>query len=361
VIRVGIIPNPASGKDIRRLIAHGSVFDNQEKVHIVRRVLLGLQAAGVDNVVIMPDYFGIGRRALDGVEIKMKVDILEMVIEANQDDSTRAAGIMREMGVGSMVTLGGDGTNRAVAKEIGEVPIMAISTGTNNVFPQMIEGTLAGMAAGIVAGKELPLDETTQRQLRLEVMRDGQMIDLALVDVVVSDDVFIGSRAIWDMSKVREMVLTHASPSAIGLSSVGGSLFCPRLDRQHGVYIQIGEGESLLDLTAPIAPGLVETLHITQFRLLEIGASVPVLVKPSILALDGEREVKVAANDDMRVALTNRGPYLINMHRTMEAAARHGLMMQTKAPAVSPARCLLCTLGVCQDPPMQCLIEEDLS
>jgi len=29
---IGIIPNPASGKDIRRLVAYGSVFDNNEKV-----------------------------------------------------------------------------------------------------------------------------------------------------------------------------------------------------------------------------------------------------------------------------------------------------------------------------------------
>jgi predicted polyphosphate/ATP-dependent NAD kinase len=33
---VGIIANPASGRDIRRLVAHGSVFDNNEKVNIVR-------------------------------------------------------------------------------------------------------------------------------------------------------------------------------------------------------------------------------------------------------------------------------------------------------------------------------------
>ena len=44
---VGIIANPASGKDIRRLVAHGSTFDNNEKINIVRRVLLGLDAAGV--------------------------------------------------------------------------------------------------------------------------------------------------------------------------------------------------------------------------------------------------------------------------------------------------------------------------
>jgi predicted polyphosphate/ATP-dependent NAD kinase len=52
---VGIIANPASGKDIRRLVAHGSVFDNQEKVNIVRRVLLGLQATGVEEIIFMPD------------------------------------------------------------------------------------------------------------------------------------------------------------------------------------------------------------------------------------------------------------------------------------------------------------------
>lgn len=365
MIAVGIIPNPASGKDIRRLIAHGSVFDNQEKVHIVRRVLLGLQAAGVDKVVIMPDYFGIGQRAMDGVQLKMAVEILDMTIEANQDDSTRAAGLLRQMGVGSVVTLGGDGTNRAVAKDIGDVPMMAISTGTNNVFPQMIEGTLAGMAAGIVAGKRLPLEETAQRQLRLEVLRDGQVIDLALVDVVVSDDVFIGSRAIWDMSKVRELVLTRASPGNIGLSSVGGSLFCPRLDQHHGVYIQIGDGtgsaERLVEVTAPIAPGLVETLHITAFRLLEVGAAVPLQVKPSILALDGEREVKVAPNDDIQVALTDRGPYLIDTRRTMDAAARHGLLTHMQAPPAGPERCLLCRLGVCQEPPAVCLMEDELA
>ncbi|HEY8875633.1 MAG TPA: hypothetical protein VIM32_03140 [Desulfosporosinus sp.] len=40
----GIIANPASGKDIRRLVAHATVFDNQEKVNLIRRILLGLQA-----------------------------------------------------------------------------------------------------------------------------------------------------------------------------------------------------------------------------------------------------------------------------------------------------------------------------
>ena len=60
---VGIIANPASGKDIRRLVAHGSTFDNNEKINIVRRVLLGLDAAGVSEVAYLPDTYGIVERA----------------------------------------------------------------------------------------------------------------------------------------------------------------------------------------------------------------------------------------------------------------------------------------------------------
>ncbi|HZA84706.1 MAG TPA: ATP-NAD kinase, partial [Actinomycetes bacterium] len=47
-ITVGLIANPAAGRDIRRLTAHASVVPNHEKASIVRRVLHGLAAAGVD-------------------------------------------------------------------------------------------------------------------------------------------------------------------------------------------------------------------------------------------------------------------------------------------------------------------------
>src|SRR5918998_1265194 len=60
---VGIIANPASGKDIRRLVAHGSAFDNNEKINIVRRMPLGLDAAGVREVAYLPDAYGIVERA----------------------------------------------------------------------------------------------------------------------------------------------------------------------------------------------------------------------------------------------------------------------------------------------------------
>ena len=43
---VGLVANPASGKDIRRLTGKASVFDNREKLAIVRRAVVGAIAAG---------------------------------------------------------------------------------------------------------------------------------------------------------------------------------------------------------------------------------------------------------------------------------------------------------------------------
>ena len=88
---VGIIPNPASGKDIRRLVAHGSVFDNHEKANIVGRLLLGLEAVGVERAWIMPDSFGIGLRALEDIHLKtLQVALLDLPVTHTSIESVIA-------------------------------------------------------------------------------------------------------------------------------------------------------------------------------------------------------------------------------------------------------------------------------
>ena len=319
---VGIIANPASGKDIRRLVAHGSIFDNQEKVNIIRRVLLGLQATGVDQVIFMPDYFGIGERAVNGLKLVLKTSTLQMPLRCTQEDSTEAAARFREMQVGCIVTLGGDGTNRAVAKGCGAVPLLPISTGTNNVFPYMIEGTIAGLAAGVIALQIIKLDRAVRQTKRLEIERDGQIIDIALIDTVVYDDIFIGSRAVWDISKVREIVSTRAELNHIGLSSIGGCLYPGSLDEKHGVYIKVGPGGKRV--LAPIAPGLIVQVGIEGSGLINLRKAVEVKHKPSVLALDGEREVEVGRKDNISIHLTKKGPWLIDIKATLKEAAQNG-------------------------------------
>jgi hypothetical protein len=95
MVSVGVVANPASGRDVRRLVSGASVFDKAEKGAMVHRLMAG-------------------RRR------------------------------------------GGDGTHRVVAAHCGDLPLCALSTGTNNAFPELREATVAGMATGLVVTGRLP-------------------------------------------------------------------------------------------------------------------------------------------------------------------------------------------------------------
>lgn len=59
-----------------------------------------------------------------------------------------------------------------------------LSTGTNNVFPLLIEPTVAGMAAGLVASGKVSRNETARRAKVIDVAMDGENVDLALIDAL---------------------------------------------------------------------------------------------------------------------------------------------------------------------------------
>lgn len=334
MITAGIIANPASGKDIRRLVAHGSVFDNDEKVSIVKRVLLGLEATGVERVWIMPDRYGIGLKALDSLRLGIAAGLLEMPVRFTHDDSRRAAEVLAARRAGCIVTLGGDGTNRLVARACGDVPLMPISTGTNNVFPMMIEATTAGLAAGLVASGRA--DGAVARAPRIEVYRiaPGQSLeappegalpdDIALVDAAVYDERFIASRAIWDSGKILDLVLTRAEPGNIGLSSIGAGFLAGEYPPGYGLYLRLGaEGAPV---RAPVAPGLMQTVHVAAHRLLAPGDTVRIShSRPCVLAFDGERELELRAGAGALLRLSPDGPRVVDPRRAIAIAAKAGV------------------------------------
>lgn len=321
---VGIIANPASGKDIRRLVAHGSVFDNQEKVRIVRRILLGLSEMGVDRICFMPDYYGIVGRASGEIEIDAHVFPLEFTATGEQEDSTEAARLMQEQGATCIIVLGGDGTNRAVAKGNGTVPILPVSTGTNNVFPFMVEGTIAGMAAGLLACERVPLEECSFRSTKIEVLVDGEVKDLALVDVVVYDDIFTGSKAIWDMDKVSQIFLNRASADSIGLSSIGGQIHCIGSEEPRALYLELGKKGHLV--VAAVAPGLIEKVFVRHQRVVETGEEIEIRSAPCVLGLDGERDFEVEPGKRTTLRVARDGPTVLDVSRTMTAAMKAGVL-----------------------------------
>ncbi|MBC8450122.1 MAG: NAD(+)/NADH kinase [Chloroflexi bacterium] len=325
---VGIIANPASGKDIRRLVSHATVVNNHEKVSIVRRLLLALYASGVSRVQIMPDPFGIGGRALDGLrdrpDILAATALLDMLLEGSAEDSQRAAHHLREAGAGCIVILGGDGTCRVVSKTCGAVPLLPISTGTNNVVPTFIEGTVAGLAAAYVAcHPHVAPEQLCTRHKRLIVHVDGEEVDQALVEVAVISARFTGARAIWQAEALRQIFVTRAQPVNIGLSSVIGMVRPVGPTDPGGASALVGsEGRRVM---APLAPGVVVPVTLGTITDLKPGVRYPVVdERPAVLALDGEREIVLHEGQRAEVRLERDGPWIVDVERTLRHAVAEG-------------------------------------
>lgn len=291
-------------------------------------MLAGLAAAGVRRVRFLPDSHGIVTRAVDGFQPGVEVEPLHLAVSYTMEDTVRAAGLLAEGGAACIVTLGGDGTNRAVAKACGEVPLVAIATGTNNVFPQMVDGTLAGIAAGLIASGRVP-STLARRTKRLEIWLDGALADIALVDVAISRQSFIGTRAIWDPSTVHELVLARAEPGCIGLSSIGAHL-CPLArEDERGLHLLLGDGGE--PVSAILAPGMIRTVRVQRWRALRCGDAVAIALRPCTVAVDGERELHIERAGSLEVHLTDRGPRLVDVREVLWYAAYAGLLR-------SPAR-----------------------
>ncbi|MDR3589232.1 MAG: NAD(+)/NADH kinase [Negativicutes bacterium] len=325
-MRVGIIANPASGKDIRRLVAYGTIFDNQEKVNIVRRLILSLASVGIKEIVYMPDYYGIVPAAAEQIDSRhrpvMEYLPAQICLTATQIDSFHAAQAMAESGVACIITLGGDGTNRLVAKGCGAIPILPISTGTNNVFPAMIEGSIAGLAAGVIARGIVAGPPVVSPSKKLVVYKNGIPVDIALVDAVVLKDNFIGSRAIWEVERITQIVATRGEAHNIGISAIVGNLAPITPQDKNGMAIDIGAG--CVQVRVPIAPGLIESVQIKKHSYVPIDGVVEVTTAPCVIALDGEREVEIGAGDRAQIKLTFEGPIVVNVEEALRAAVVKG-------------------------------------
>jgi predicted polyphosphate/ATP-dependent NAD kinase len=332
-ICVGIVANPASGRDIRRLVAGASVFGNADKAGIVLRVLAGLGAAGVSRALMMPAFDGLSAALERQLRAHMtaerhhgaaplpSLEALPMPLTGTADDSVRAVELMRAAGASAIVVLGGDGTHRVVAKACGDVPLCALSTGTNNAFPEMRETTVAGIATGLVAtGRTGP--DALRREAALAVEVPGGARDLALVDVACSRERFVGARALWRPDDVSELFVTFANPSAVGLSAVAGALHpLPRGGGQ-GLHVRLArdpaDAERLVQVA--LAPGLVVTVAVAGHRVLALGEEVEVAGDAGTVALDGEREIERRHREPVTVRLAP-GPLTIDVDAVMRAAA----------------------------------------
>jgi predicted polyphosphate/ATP-dependent NAD kinase len=332
---VGIIANPASGQDIRRLISAASGFSIAEKTNIVRRLCLGLSILGVDRVYMIPDNSGIagsllrsrdqGVAALD--EKWPEIELLDMPVEEKAIDTLRAVELMVQTGVQLIIVLGGDGTHRLVANACGNIPIVALSTGTNNTFPHFQEATIVGLAAGLVARGAVTPSEATRRNKVLRIEINGLCKDLALVDLCLTDELWIGSRAIWKPERVKEIFVTFAEADAIGWSSVAGHINPISRESDQGLHLTLcPPGKGQLTIYAPIAPGLILPVGIEKIHILKPLEKLLIDMPKGVIALDGEREFAFSQTEEIKIWLDLNGPLTVDVPKVLQIAAERGVL-----------------------------------
>lgn len=316
---LGLIANPVAGRDVRRLVANATTTSLVEKITRLRRVLVGAAEAGVDRVLAQPDPSRIGRRALDPLSLDLEVIDVLIPHRFDESDTVAAATAMRVGGAGAVVALGGDGTSRAVCVGWPDAPLLALSTGTNNVFPVAVEATAAGMAAGLVATGRVALAAAAHRGKVVRLALPGGARDIALVDAALLAEDSVGSLAPAAPGAIRALVLTRAEPAAVGMSAIGGLLRpCPA-GEEGGLVVRLGTDGT--PLRAPVSPGLYQTVGVVGCESVELGEEV-VLDGPGVLALDGDRRHLLGPGESVTLRVERDGPWVIDTERTLEAAYR---------------------------------------
>jgi Uncharacterized conserved protein len=332
---VGIIVNSASGRDIRRLVSYATVISNNEKMSIVKRLVLSMQSMDVHQILFMPDAFFIGSRVIADLTgsnvLSCSCEVLDSLRTDSMKDTVDAAHIMEQSGVSCVVVLGGDGTSRAASMGLTNTPLLPVSTGTNNVYPDFVEGTVAGMAAAAICRLDYPY-ECCLHDKRIEVYVNGEMKSIALVDAVVSNDRFAGSKAIWKTENIRQIVVTRCHPASIGFSAAAGCrrVILPEEDLGLAVAAQGGTR-----VRTAVASGLLDEMELGEP--VEIRLEEPFRYETredGIIALDGEREVPFRAGNTIDFVIRRNGPWRVLIDKVLEKAVDLDMFLAEDRPGL---------------------------
>lgn len=319
--RLGIIVNPFSGRDVRRVAARASTSDHHEKQQQVTRLVLGALAAGVDRIYLGHEPFRINEKAVENLPERNQVEILRYQLTHTAADTRTMCQLMWAEGCRVFIVLGGDGTSRIVADEIPEAIILPLSTGTNNVFPYRLEASVAGTAAGMVASGKVPA--ALCRPCKRIKVEFADQAEIALIDAVLLRNDFIGSLLPFAADNLSTILLTRAEPASVGISPIGGYLLPTGHHDDAGVAAECTP-EAAQRINVPISPGLHEDVGISGVRRLELGETIE-FEGPGIIAFDGDRVIKLGDGETAIGWVDRDGPGIIEADVVLAEAATQNL------------------------------------
>ncbi len=336
---IGIAANPQSGKDIRRLFSNATMISNKEKVNVIERIVSAILVTTDDvEIRVMPDKEQFFERVQRDLRGRFPAEAMERILPAdfipleNLEDTTRFAANMEEIGAGALIVMGGDGTSRAAARSFCKVPMIPVSTGTNNAFPAFLEGTSVGLAAAAMVSGIIENPQECIRECKLlEITKNGTPVDVALVDILFTTGISSGSKAVWDVREMKHVVVAQCRPDCIGFSSLVGVAAFSGEDDPWGYCADIGVDDP--NYKVPIAAGSIADVRLDSLTKIELGEDLVYDMEYNgILALDGEREVSFAKGDRLEIRLTQNGPRRIRVAEVLRRAAEKGFFRNGNIP-----------------------------
>lgn len=340
--RVGLCVNPMSGRDVRRLAGRASTMTHEAKRDLVARIAAGADAVGATDLYVTREPYNIAAGALELMPLSARVHVLDLELRNDASDTERSVKAFLEAGVETLVSLGGDGTNRAIIRALGQsarsepVTLLPLSTGTNNVFPTLTEPTVVGMAAGLNAVGLLRDADLGRRAKVLHVAgTDGHgraVADVGLIDAVLLHPDHPGNLLPFDPELMSLIFLSRAEATAIGMSPIGGLLEEVLEADDAGLLVELGAGgERFL---APVSPGYFRPVSVRSVQRMPF--DVPVLFPgPGVLALDGDRDHKLPEPGAMTVTLRRSGPAVLDAPAAMRWAVGAGIITGALAQRIS--------------------------
>jgi hypothetical protein len=301
----------------------------EDKANVVRRVVRGAREAGARHFMVHHDSHRITRRATETMR-DVELSWIDMALTFTEEDTVTAVAAMRSAGCAVVVVIGGDGTNRAAARAWPDLPVVPLSTGTNNAFPITVEATVAGAASGHLATGRCRLEDVSRMAKVVRVTPSGADLpdDLALVDAVAVDDPYVGSFELFNPSTLRLAVVTRAEPTAVGFAGVAGLVEPVGPDDDGGLLLRFG---SVADcdrvVRGPTAPGHYDDLGLAEVRRLAEGEEV-VVSGPLLLAFDGERKRRLLVGEEVVLTVRRDGPRVVDVAAVMSRAAADGAYLR---------------------------------
>lgn len=314
-----------SGRDVRRLAARATTSTHHDKQLQITRLILGALEQGVEEFVLIDEPFRISRRAVENLSMPDRFTFIQSSIKHTASDSVELVQQMRDMDCKVIIVMGGDGTSRIVARTWSDSVILPLSTGTNNVFPKMLEPSVAGAAAGLVASGKVAYEKVVRRCKQVHITT-SQGNDLALVDAVLLKDDNLGNLLPFETEKISHLLLAISQPASVGMSPIGGFLLPCLEDDDFAVHLDCGE-PAAHRLRIPVSPGLYSDISIRSVTQVPLNQEIEV-EGPGVLAFDGDREIALGKGEKASFCVRRDGPWVLDVQKIMMESTRSGLFLK---------------------------------